>query len=67
MSRRSLGHIVPICVALTCVVAGCMSGRARQIYVLSDPVDTPPDNKAVAGHTELQLEPVRGPAGRQLR
>ena len=61
MSRRSLRHIVPICVALTCVVAGCMSGRARQIYVLSDPVDTPPDNKAVVGRTELQLERVLVP------
>jgi uncharacterized lipoprotein YmbA len=56
---------VLICVALTSVVAGCISGRARQIYVLSDAVDSPPDNspdnKAAVGRTELQLERVLVP------
>jgi uncharacterized protein len=61
MRRRSLRHIVPICVALTSVVAGCMSGRERQIYVLSDAVDAPPDDKAAMGRTELQLERVLVP------
>ena len=53
--------IALIFAALTSVVAGCISGRARQIYVLSDAVDAPPDNKAVAGRTELQLERVLVP------
>jgi uncharacterized protein len=61
ISRRSLRLIVPICVALISVVAGCMSGRARQIYVLSDAVDAPPDNKAAMGRTQLQLERVLVP------
>ena len=61
MRRCSLRHIVPICVALTSVVAGCMSGRERQIYVLSDAVDAPPDDKAAMGRTELQLERVLVP------
>jgi cholesterol transport system auxiliary component len=61
ISRRSLRLIVPICAALTSVVAGCMSGRARQIYVLSDAVDAPPDKQAAMGRTELQLERVLVP------
>ena len=38
-----------------------MSGRARQIYVLSDAVDTPMDGTAAVGRTELQLERVLVP------
>jgi uncharacterized lipoprotein YmbA len=38
-----------------------MSGRARQIYVLSDAADAPPDDKAAMGRTELQLERVLVP------
>jgi uncharacterized lipoprotein YmbA len=38
-----------------------MSGRERQIYVLSDAVDAPPDDKAAMGRTELQLERVLVP------
>jgi uncharacterized lipoprotein YmbA len=61
ISRRSLRLIVPICVAFTSVIAGCMSGRARQIYVLSDAVDAPPDKQAAMGRTQLQLERVLVP------
>ena len=61
MSRRSMMLIALITVALTSAVAGCISGRARQIYVLNDAVDTPMDNKAAAGRTELQLERVMVP------
>ena len=50
-----------IFLALTCVVAGCISGRAQQIYVLNDAADTPRDNEAVAGRSELQLERVLVP------
>jgi uncharacterized lipoprotein YmbA len=50
-----------ISIALTCVVAGCISGRAQQIYVLNDAADTPRDNEAVVGRTELQLERVLVP------
>jgi uncharacterized protein len=53
--------IALIFVALTSVVAGCISERARQIYVLSDAVDTPMDNTAAVGRTELQLERVLVP------
>jgi uncharacterized lipoprotein YmbA len=53
--------IAPILAALTCVVAGCMSGRARQIYVLGDAADTPMDHQAAAGQIELQLERVLVP------
>lgn len=48
--------IAPIFVALTSVVAGCMSGRVQQIYVLGDAADTPMDHQAAAGRTERQLE-----------
>jgi hypothetical protein len=61
MSRRSMTHIALISVALTTAVAGCISGRARQIYVLNDAVDIPIDNKAAVGRTELQLERVLVP------
>jgi uncharacterized protein len=61
MGRRSIMLIAPISVALACVVAGCISGRARQIYVLTDAVDTPMDNKAATGRTALQLERVLVP------
>jgi uncharacterized lipoprotein YmbA len=61
MSRRSMMLIALTCAALTSVVAGCISGRAQQIYVLNDAVDTPTDNKAAAGRTELQLERVLVP------
>jgi len=59
MRRRSKMLIALISIALTSVVAGCISGPARQIYVLSDAVDTPMDNKAAG--TELQLERVLVP------
>ncbi len=61
ISRRSMRLMALICVALTAVVAGCISGRARQIYVLNDAVDTASDNKAAKGRTELQLERVLVP------
>jgi len=61
ISRRSIRLIALILVALTSVVAGCISGRARQIYVLNDAVDTPLDSKAATGRTELQLERVLVP------
>jgi uncharacterized lipoprotein YmbA len=61
MGRRSMMLIALISVALTFVVAGCISGRPRQIYVLTDAVDTPIDNKAAVGGTELQLERVLVP------
>ena len=61
MGRRSMMLIAPIFVALTSVVAGCMSGRAQQIYVLGDAADTPMDHQAAAGRTELQLERVLVP------
>jgi hypothetical protein len=48
--------IALICAALASVVAGCISGRAQQIYVLDDAVDSPMDNKAAG--TDLQLERV---------
>ena len=54
--------IAMISLVLTCFVAGCVSGgRAKQIYVLSDAVDTPKDNDAAMGRTELQLERVMVP------
>ena len=56
MRRRSTMLIAPIFVALTSVVAGCMSGRVQQIYVLGDAADTPMDHQAAAGRTERQLE-----------
>jgi uncharacterized lipoprotein YmbA len=58
MSRRSMMLIALISSALTSVMAGCISGRARQIYVLDEAVDAPTDNKAGLGPTELQLERV---------
>jgi uncharacterized lipoprotein YmbA len=61
MRRRSRMLIALISIALTSVVAGCISGRARQIYVLSDAVETPMDNKAAVGRIELQLERVLVP------
>jgi uncharacterized lipoprotein YmbA len=62
ISRRSMRLIALIFVGLTSLVAGCISGRARQIYVLNDAVATPPlDNKAATGRTELQLERVLVP------
>jgi uncharacterized lipoprotein YmbA len=61
INRRSIMLIPLICVAFTSVVAGCMSGRARQIYVLNGAVDTPTDDKAAVGRTELQLERVLVP------
>ena len=61
MGRRSIMLIALTSVALTSVVAGCTSGRPRQIYVLTDAVDTPMDNKAAVGRTELQLERVMVP------
>jgi uncharacterized lipoprotein YmbA len=61
MSRRSMMLIVLICIAVTSVIAGCMSGRARQIYVLGDAVDTRVDDKAAVGRIELQLERVLVP------
>jgi hypothetical protein len=47
--------------AVTSVVAGCLSGRAQQIYVLGDAVDTSMDDKAALGPTDLQLERVLVP------
>jgi uncharacterized lipoprotein YmbA len=61
MSRRSMTLVALISVALTSVVAGCISGRALQIYVLNDATDTTVDNKAAVGRTELQLERVLVP------
>jgi uncharacterized protein len=61
MSRRSMMLIALISAALTSVVAGCISGRAQQIYVLNDTVDTPTDNKVAVGRAELQLERVLVP------
>jgi uncharacterized lipoprotein YmbA len=57
-SGRRIVRIVLISVALASVVAGCLSGRARQIYVLDDAVGIPPDYEPAAGRTELQLERV---------
>ena len=51
MSRRSIMLIGPICVVVTSAVAGCVSGRVRQIYMLSDPADTPMDHESAAGRT----------------
>ncbi len=61
MSRRSMMLIVLICMTLTSVIAGCIAGRAQQIYVLNDAVDTPMDDKAAVGRPELQLERVLVP------
>jgi uncharacterized lipoprotein YmbA len=61
ISRGSMRLIALIFVGLTCALAGCISGRARQIYVLNDAVTTPVDNKAATGRTELQLERVLVP------
>jgi uncharacterized protein len=61
ISRRSMRLIALIFVGLTCALAGCISGRTRQIYVLNDAVATPLDNKAATGRTELQLERVLVP------
>lgn len=61
MSRRSIMLIGLICVIVTSAVAGCVSGRVRQIYMLSDPADTPMAHESDAGGTELQLERVLVP------
>jgi uncharacterized lipoprotein YmbA len=57
----SMRRFALISVALICAVAGCASGRVRQIYVLNDAVDIPKDNQAAAGRSELQLERVLVP------
>jgi uncharacterized protein len=59
MSRRPMMLIALISVVFTSVVAGCVSGHAQQIYVLSDAVDTPMDHKAAG--TDLQLERILVP------
>jgi uncharacterized protein len=61
MNRRSMTLIALMSVALASVVAGCISGRAQQIYVLNDAADTPMDDMAAVGRTELQLERVLVP------
>jgi uncharacterized protein len=57
----SMRRLALISVALTCAVAGCASGRVRQIYVLSDAVDMPKDSQGAGGGSELQLERVLVP------
>lgn len=58
-SRRSTVLIALICAALASVIAGCISGRAQQIYVLDDAADSRMDDKTAG--TDLQLERVLVP------